>query len=48
MECDKAGPLPADAVSLVMDIDESWSAIVRPTGCTHAETEHTSVMGSST
>ena len=29
-----AGPLAADAVSLVMDIDESWSAITRPSGCT--------------
>jgi len=29
-----AGPLAADAVSLVLDIDESWSAITRPSGCT--------------
>jgi uncharacterized repeat protein (TIGR01451 family) len=29
-----AGPLAADAVSLVMDIDESWSLIARPSGCT--------------
>ena len=29
-----AGPLPADTVSLVMDVDESWSAIARPSGCT--------------
>ena len=29
-----AGPLAADAVSLVLDIDESWSAIARPSGCT--------------
>jgi len=29
-----AGPLAADAVSLVMDIDESWAAIARPSGCT--------------
>ena len=29
-----AGPLAADAVSLVMDVDESWSVIARPSGCT--------------
>jgi uncharacterized repeat protein (TIGR01451 family) len=31
-----AGPLAADAVSLVFDIDESWSAIARPAGCTQS------------
>ncbi len=29
-----AGPLAADAVALVLDIDESWSALTRPSGCT--------------
>jgi uncharacterized repeat protein (TIGR01451 family) len=31
-----AGPLAADAVTLVMDIDEAWSAITRPSGCTQS------------
>ena len=31
-----AGPLAADAVSLVFDIDEAWSAIARPAGCTQS------------
>jgi uncharacterized repeat protein (TIGR01451 family) len=31
-----AGPLAADAVSLVFDIDESWNAIARPVGCTQS------------
>jgi hypothetical protein len=30
-----AGPLAADAVSLVFDIDEAWNMISRPVGCTH-------------
>ena len=31
-----AGPQTADGVSLVFDVDESWSAINRPTGCTQS------------
>ena len=31
-----AGPRAADGVSLVFDIDESWSAINRPSGCTQS------------
>jgi len=31
-----AGPQAADGVSLVFDVDESWSAINRPTGCTQS------------
>jgi uncharacterized repeat protein (TIGR01451 family) len=31
-----AGPLAADAVSLVFDIDEAWSTIARPAGCTQS------------
>ena len=44
-----AGPLAADAVSLVMDIDESWAAIARPTGCTQTlfpTTKVTCTLGS--
>jgi hypothetical protein len=29
-----AGPLAADRVSLVMDVDESWAVVNRPAGCT--------------
>ena len=29
-----AGPLAADGVSLVFDIDEAWNVISRPAGCT--------------
>ena len=29
-----AGPAAAEGVSLVFNVDESWSAINRPTGCT--------------
>jgi uncharacterized repeat protein (TIGR01451 family) len=31
-----AGPLAANGVSLVFDIDESWAAINRPAGCTQS------------
>ena len=31
-----AGPLAADAVSLVFDIDEAWNMISRPVGCTQS------------
>ena len=31
-----AGPLAADAVSLVFDIDEAWNTISRPAGCTQS------------
>jgi uncharacterized repeat protein (TIGR01451 family) len=31
-----AGPLAADGVSLVFDIDEAWSMISRPAGCTQS------------
>ena len=34
VDVSNAGPLTADGVSLVLDIDESWSAINRPSGCT--------------
>jgi uncharacterized repeat protein (TIGR01451 family) len=34
VDVSNAGPQGADAVSLVMDIDEAWNAIARPVGCT--------------
>jgi hypothetical protein len=34
VDVSNAGPLTADGVSLVLDIDESWSVIARPSGCT--------------
>jgi uncharacterized repeat protein (TIGR01451 family) len=38
-----AGPLAADTVSLVFDVDESWSAIARPAGCTQSSFPTTKV-----
>jgi uncharacterized repeat protein (TIGR01451 family) len=34
VQVSNAGPSAADGVSLVMDVDESWSVITRPSGCT--------------
>ncbi len=36
VQVSNAGPLAADGVSLVLDIDESWSVITRPSGCTQS------------
>jgi uncharacterized repeat protein (TIGR01451 family) len=34
VQVSNSGPSAADGVSLVMDVDESWSVITRPSGCT--------------